>query len=264
MLHPDDLRDLLLARILTGEVTSADKLDDRVIGREYGVSRTAVRGALGALSENGVLARARRVGTSPAYDRAAYVVGDTATFSGTLAGSTRFRTLSMTKEPAPEALAADLGVAPGDLLDLVRRSTVVNGDVLGHWTIWSPLLLRERYRDRGLPEDLTWYEVAGAVTGTSEFLIDRRTTVLRAATADHELLDVEPGAPVMFVSRVTRTRDGRAVDRSFGRWCADRVVTTERLQVTIDRPSGRRQAPPVPEEPRPTPQETEGPSPDVS
>jgi len=227
--------DVLLSRILRGTTTTTDKLDERVIGREFGSARAAVRGALNRLTVNGLLRRAPRTGTTPTHD----IVREMPYLVTNLRGATqRCRTLSMVRTDADPTTAELVEVAPGAPVTRIERAVDLGDRVGQHWTILSVLDPAAHFGAEGLPEERSWYEIEAALLGQDEFTVERRWTVVRAAAEDAELLDVEVGAPISFVDRVIRDGSGRLLDRSFGRTSLSANVVVDHTRVTVDPASG--------------------------
>ncbi len=116
-----DLRD----RIRTGQLAPGARIETELeLMERYGVSRATVRQALGGLIAAGALEVRRGLGTYVASARFEHTIGGFYSFSREIERGGRApgtRVLGLTVEPADEAVADALEIAPGTPVVALRR-----------------------------------------------------------------------------------------------------------------------------------------------
>lgn len=225
------IRDRLLAEILDGDPDSRVSFDEYSTVRRLGVPRSALRDALSSLTDAGILTRAPRVGTSLATSMHHWSVENTALEP--VARGTRYETLGIEVLVPHEDLSVELTGEPGSRLTRVERVSRLDGVAAEHWTIWTTLELPDEYHRKGLPADMNWYKVVGALTSAGTLQMTRRTIDCRATAADREHLDVEVGDPLRFTSRTLSLPDGTRLDRGWGRVNSRMIIPTERFTIRL-------------------------------
>lgn len=218
--------DELRQQITEGRFPSGVLPDERSLGSRLGASRNAVREALDLLRHEGLIARRRGVGTTIVMPKYGHGLDRLAGLAETLIGhGTVTNHVRVAEEVAvlPEAVAARLEVpaeSGGVHLERVRS---LNG---------LPLSLDTSY----LTADVGAGVLAGDLEGQDVFALIEHTTGFRLAYADvavHAIcadpdtaaqLDIEVGAAVFALERLTRLTDGRAVDAESIRIRADRMT----------------------------------------
>jgi DNA-binding GntR family transcriptional regulator len=228
------LSDVLISRMIHGATSTAEKLDERSIGREFRMPRAAVRSALSRLAENGILRRARKVGTSLAHE---LVPHDPALITR-LPHRQRQHTRGITRLTADRHAAELLETEVGRPITRLERILELDGQVLHHWTIWTLLDPIGFFGEGRIPDDRTWYEVVAEVLGDDSFEVERRWTTMTASREDARLLDVPVGAPMAFLDRTIRDSRGRLLDRSFCRGVSSGTVVVERSRISVDPHTG--------------------------
>ncbi|WP_236682812.1 GntR family transcriptional regulator [Thermus filiformis] len=188
---------------------------ERGLAEAFGVSRDSVRRALALLEEEGLIRKRRGSGT---------YVARRATFRARLLGfSEEMRALGL--EPATRPLKAQLlpaspeealalGLSPGEGVWRLERLRLADGEpmaleraVLPSWALEAPpeASLYQALEARGLRPV-------------------RALQRLRAVAAREEarVLGVEPGAPLLYLERVSYLADGRPVEFVRSLYRADR------------------------------------------
>lgn len=225
------IRDRLLAEILDAGPDGRLSFDEYSTVRRLGVPRAALRDALSSLTEAGVLTRAPRLGTSLATALHHWSVEDTAVEP--VAAGTRYDTVGIEVTTPHDELSLELTGAAGRQVTRIERVSVLDGVAAEYWTIWTTLRLPEEYHRDGLPSDLNWYKIVGAVTGASTIQMTRRTIDCRATAADRDRMDVEVGDPLRFTSRALTLADGTPIDRGWGRSNSRMIIPTERFTIRL-------------------------------
>lgn len=227
------IRDRLQFEIATGQIDPSALLDEYSMVERFASPRAAVRTALTALASAGLVHRARRSGTSPRLPSAHRdYKEDSASFRPTANGTMRTVTLSIERVPAPAEIALDLKVGTGELVTYLKRSAQVDGTPLTVLHTWTPLDVPGAFPS-GLPEDKSWHELAGIMTGETEFSVQRVSMGSWATDLDSDQLGVAVGSPLTFHSRLTTTPDGKPVDRTFTRVSPLRMLTSEQFTVRV-------------------------------
>jgi GntR family transcriptional regulator len=223
------LRDLIRVGITAGTVQRP--LVEAQLQRAHGASRGAVRGALDLLREEGLIDRVPGAGTFAVSRLARHRFDRLQGLSeGVERGTERVdhQVLALDRVPAPEVVAAALGVDPGDPAVMLERRSFIDGIpvMLGtHWLPTDPFaelgpaaFERELYEvyDSGLGE-----RVAGSHSSIEAVSAD-------AGVAD--LLGVSRGVPLLRFERRLTMADGRTVELGFVRCRGDRLSLTIYLE----------------------------------
>jgi GntR family transcriptional regulator len=173
------------------------------LAHELGISRPTVRRALGYLVARGLLVRRRGIGTVVVPTSIRRSIGLT----------------SLYDVAAPPDVAATLGLEPGARVIHVRRLRMVDGE---------PLAIMENHLPAGLVRlDRAELEATGLYrllrAAGVEARIASQTIGARQATVDEAvLLDIEPGAPVLQLRRVSYDESGRATEYAWHAYAAER------------------------------------------
>jgi GntR family transcriptional regulator len=230
----EEVRRALAERIGNGQLRPGQRLGaERALAAEFGVSRATLRQALAVLEEAGVVRRVpgRGGGTFAAKGKIerdlSRIVGVPALLrsQGVVAGT---RVLSARLAEADDITAQALRTRPGELVvDLVRiRFADARPFSLEHCKLPArrfPGLLE-------LPLGGSVYELIEEHFGTSPDEATERIEVSPASADEAAILDVEPGAPLLAITRTTHDKDGDPIEFSRDLFRADRtriVVRTE-------------------------------------
>lgn len=211
------------------------KTDERLpseadLAVRFGVNRHTVRRAVAALAEDGILKANQGRGTFVAQKPIRYPIAARTRFSEIVSSQDREpggELIAHAIEPADDALATRLDVAPGS--GLLRLETVrfADGIPIGAGINWYPA-------DR-FPTLVDAFARSGSITAAlRENGLDdyRRTqTLVSADVADPQdcaLLDIAAGDPILVIESVNEDLEGRIFNVSRSRMAAARV------QLSID------------------------------
>jgi GntR family transcriptional regulator len=231
---PEEVRRALAEQIGSGGLRPGQRLGaERALAAEFGVSRATLRQALAVLAEGGVVRRVpgRGGGTFVAKGKIerdlSRIVGvpELLRSQGVVAGT---RVLSARLAEADDLTAQALRGRPGELVVDLVRIRLADGSPfsLEHAAFPArrfPGLLE-------LPLGGSVYELLEEHFGAEPADAVERIEVVLASSGDAAILDVEPGAPLMAITRTTTDSDGEPIEFSRDLFRADRtriVVRTE-------------------------------------
>lgn len=181
------------------------------LAQELGVSRPTVRRALGYLADSGSVLRLRGMGTVVMPVPIRRSVALTSVYDDLLASGHRPSTivLSIATISAPAAVAATLNLSDGAKALYLSRLRLVDDE---------PLAVMENYLPAGLLklarlqlEQTGLYRVmraAGIVPRVASQTIGARA----ATTEEAQLLEIDEGAPLLQLQRVSYDETGRAIE----------------------------------------------------
>ena len=231
---PEEVRRALAEQISSGRLRPGQRLGaERALAAELGVSRATLRQALAVLEEGGVVRRVpgRGGGTFVAKGKIerdlCRIVGVPALLRSqcVVAGT---RVLSARLAEADDVTAQALRVRPGELVIDLVRIRLADG---------SPFSLEHaKFPARRFPGLLelplggSVYELIEEHFGARPTEAVERIEVAAASADEAAILDVEPGAPLMAITRTTTDPAGEPIEFSRDLFRADRtriIVRTE-------------------------------------
>jgi GntR family transcriptional regulator len=216
------LHDLLRAAVLSGRFTG-QLPGERALMSGYGATRATVREALAMLRSERLVERSQGVGThavigppKTTMDEALGVIGE----SEMLDAATRPRVLDRSTLPAPDTLAAWLGVVPGT--PCLRLEYVAMHEGMPSAIATNYVLYPEAKQLLDTPFRAHWYTLladAGVVLGESEFVMD----CVQADPMSAALLETTPGLPLLAVEQTIADPAGRRFNVAIIRIRPDRI-----------------------------------------
>jgi GntR family transcriptional regulator len=226
----------LRGRIAAGHLVPDDKLPpEEELAAALGVSRMTLRQALGSLESGGILER-RRGRAGGTFIREQQITIDLTGLPGFTEQMTRSnvragaRVISVRRMRADKAVASALELASGkDVFEIIRVRSANR----------EPLALEETYLPCHLFKGLDQRRLTGSI-----YAIMRKDYDLAPHNAQEwlepvlsseeqaKLLDVEPGAPLMLVTRTSYSVAGVAVEHAYDRYRADRTRISLRTSVS--------------------------------
>ena len=217
----------LRRRIAAGHVVPGDKLPtEEDLAAALGVSRMTLRQALGSLESSGVVER-RRGRAGGTFVREQRIEADLTGLPGFTEQMRRAnvragaRMVSLERRTADRAVAAALELPrDGEVFEIVRVRSARR----------QPLALEETYLPCHLFAGLEKRRLTGSLYAIMRKNYDLAPHEAQEwlepsiATDEHaRLLDVEPGAALMLVTRTSYTADGVAVEHAHDRYRSDRT-----------------------------------------
>ena len=207
----------LEAAIEEGRLARGSKLEGEVeLATRLGISRPTMRAAMKQLVDKGLLVRRRGIGTMIAPRPVRRTVALTSLYDDLKEAGRepRTRLLSLERVPCPPDVAEHLALEPSALVLRFDRLRVAGSDpiALMHNVVPAGLVeIREEDLERtGLYELLR-------NGGISPHVATQRVGARKAGAEEAELLEVEPGDPVLTTTRITHDTDGRPIE--YGSHC---------------------------------------------
>ena len=209
------LYDVLRGNITRGEWKPGDLIPaESELIEQTGVSRITVRQVLDMLVQEGLIYRQRGRGSFVAHPTVEQVLQRLVSFTDDMrqrgfAPSTR--TLSAGLLPAPEDIAEQLLVQPGEELAKIERLRLADGE---------PMSVEESYLiHRHVPgileKDFVTSPLREVIDRNYNIRWERAHQVIRAINASREMaeaLSVRPNAALLFIERVSYTQQGVPVE----------------------------------------------------
>jgi GntR family transcriptional regulator len=231
---PEDVRRTLSDRIASGQYRPGQRLgDERTLAADLGVSRATIRLALAGLAETGMVRRVpgRGGGTFVAKGKIerdlSRIVGVPALLrsQGVVAGT---RVLSARLTEPGDVAAQALHTRPGELVIDLVRIRLADGSP---FSLENARLPAKRFPGLlELPLGGSVYELIEDHFEVRPAKATERIEVVLAAPDEAMILEVQPGAPLLAITRTVTDADGEPIEFSRDLFRADRtriVVTTE-------------------------------------
>lgn len=198
--------------IKSGELAAGTRLENEIgLADQLGLSRPTMRRAIEYLVDRGMLVRKRGVGTQVVHPKMQRQIELTSLYDD-LAGSQRqphTRVVSFATQPAPDALAVDLGIPEGSEVYVFERIRYADGQPLALMLNHVPAALL-----RLSPGDLEQQGLYNLLRASGINLrIARQSIGARAATsAEARALDESRGTPLLTMERAAYDDQGRGVE----------------------------------------------------
>jgi GntR family transcriptional regulator len=232
----EEVRRRLLDQIGRGQLRPGERLGaERDLAIDLGVSRSTVRAALATLEAEGVVRRVPgRGGGTFVHQRKvdrdlSQVVGVPALLreQGMTAGS---RIVSTSMVAADETARAALGIGSGAYVFDVVRIRLADGTPISLEHVRLPADRFPGLLDQPLGGSL--YELLEERYETAPGEAVEHIEVVPAGEDEASILGVEPGAPLLSISRTTQDDDGLPFELSHDLFRADRTTITVRTPAT--------------------------------
>lgn len=246
-----EVRQRILGMVHRGGLQPGDKLEaERDLAARLGVSRATLRQVLISLETEGVVRRlpGRAGGT---FVASAKLDRDTSTFTtvpSLLAGqgfSAGTRVLSVQVTGADDDAAEALQLHPGDLVVELVRIRLADGEPISLERAVLPASRVPDLPDRPLQGSL--YELLDAEYAIRPAEAVEHIEVQAAERDQAALLGIDPGAPLMVITRTTADADGEVFEYSEDAFRADRIRISVKVHGTppdeAPRLAGRRVIP---------------------
>ena len=209
---------------------------ERELARSYGTSRTTVRQALAELVIEGRLLRMQGKGTFVAKPKVAQLLELTSYTEGMRAHGLHPLTkiLDIGYVTADEELAALLGIRAGGRALRIHRLRLADGEPMSIDTSHLPARRFPGLRKQ-LERQLSLYETLRLAYGIQLTEAEETIETVLADPHDARLLGVDPGLPLLLLSRHAYDVTGRPVEWAQSWYRGDRYKFVTRLRRTPDR-----------------------------
>jgi len=218
---------LLSDRIANGDLRPGQRLPaEPVLAADYGVSRVTVRRALARLAADGALERRPGVGNfvrqAAGTPVSAVDIADVFANLREMGRSTDVRLLAFGYLPAPPGVSEQLGLGPAARVQRSVRVRSINGAPFSYLTTHVPEQIGRTYSEADLASValLTLLERSGLVLAGA-----RQTIGVSIAGPDvARALELDIGAPLLSLTRVVFSLDGRGIEHLHGLYRPDRFT----------------------------------------
>ncbi|MFC4242973.1 GntR family transcriptional regulator [Gryllotalpicola reticulitermitis] len=226
---PESYRDVaadLRRRIDQGEFPIGSRLPSEVtLAAEYGVSRRRVRDAMAGLARQGYAIPRPRGGWVVQGRHQTQGFDHMQSFAQWAEGGGRVPGGLVTareRRPATAQEARVLAIRLGEPLLRFTRVRTLEGRVVmierSTWATWVSHVIDE------MPDDIVSTTAALADAGIRVTSGNHRIEAVAASKEDAELLGVRRSSPLLQVSRLTTTREGRVVELGVDRYRAEAIA----------------------------------------
>jgi GntR family transcriptional regulator len=195
-----------------GRLPRGGKLDSELdLAERLGISRPTMREAIKQLVDKGLLVRRRGIGTVVAPNPVRRAVALTSLYDDLKEAGRepRTRVLELEGVPCPPEVAKRLSLEPGAPVRWFRRLRVAGSDPIALMHNYVPASLldirREDLERTGL------YEVFRE-GGIRPHVATQRVGARKAGAEEAELLEIEPGDPVLTMTRIAYDTGGRPIE----------------------------------------------------
>lgn len=211
----------LEAAIEDGRLPRGSKLGGEVeLATRLGISRPTMRAAMKQLVDKGLLIRRRGIGTMVAPRPVRRTVALTSLFDDLKEAGRepRTRLLSLERVPCPPEVADHLGLEPNAAVLRFERLRLAGSDPIALMSNVVPDGLME-IREEDLERTGLYELFRGG--GVSPNVATQRVGARKAGAEEAELLEMEPGDPVLTMTRIAYDTDGRPIEYGSHRYPAE-------------------------------------------
>ncbi|MEJ7842973.1 MAG: GntR family transcriptional regulator [Rubrobacter sp.] len=211
----------LEAAIEDGRLPRGSKLGGEVeLATRMGISRPTMRAAMKELVDKGLLIRRRGIGTMVAPRPVRRTVALTSLFDdlNEAGREPRTRLLSLERVPCPPEVADHLGLEPNAAVLRFERLRLAGNDPIALMSNVVPDGLME-IREEDLERTGLYELFRGG--GVSPNVATQRVGARKAGAGEAELLEMEPGDPVLTMTRIAYDTDGRPIEYGSHRYPAE-------------------------------------------
>ncbi len=200
-----------------GRLPPGSKLDSELdLAELLGISRPTMRAALKQLVDKGLIMRRRGIGTIVAPKPLRRAVALTSLYDDLKAAGRNPRTsvLGLEEIPCPPDVAEYLGLEPTAPVLRFERLRVVESDPIALMRNVVPIGLLEIEKEE--LEQTGLYELFRK-NGIRPHVATQRVGARKAGTEEAELLEIEPGDPLLTMTRIAYDTSGRPIE--YGSHC---------------------------------------------
>lgn len=209
------IKEVLRNRILNGTYQCHEQMpSESELTKIFGVSRITVRQALDHLQKEGLIFKIHGKGTYVSKPKVFQNLGKLQGFGEAMSGlgyEIVSQVVGQTVVPADKAVSERLGVNEGELVYEIRRIRYLNSSPLSLDVTYVPKAVGERL----IKEDLAHRDIFLILENDYGFSLGQADLQIEAVLADNALaeqLQVEVGAPILRIERLTFTADEQPLD----------------------------------------------------
>lgn len=214
----NQLKELLRAQILDGTYPAESRMpSESELGDQFQVSRITVRQALGDLQKEGLIFKIHGKGTFVAKPKAFQNVSTLQGLAESLAQlghEVINQLLSVNFIAADARIAERLQLNEGDKVAEIKRVRLINREPVSLEISYVPPDIGEKLQKA----DLITRDIFLIIENDLQLNLGHADLAIDAVLADSELtkaLNVEEGAPIMRIERLTHTATGKPIDFEF-------------------------------------------------
>jgi DNA-binding GntR family transcriptional regulator len=200
-----------------GRLPRGSKLNSELdLAEQLGISRPTMRAALKQLVDKGLVIRRRGIGTIVAPQPVRRAVALTSLYDDLKAAGREPRThvLMLEEVPCPPDVAEHLGLGPNAPVLRFERLRVASSDPIALMCNAVPVGLFEIEKED--LEQTGLYELFRE-SGITPHVATQRVGARKAGAREAELLEIEPGDPVLTMARIAYDPHGRPIE--YGSHC---------------------------------------------
>jgi GntR family transcriptional regulator len=195
-----------------GRLPRGSKLDSELdLAEHLGISRPTMRAAIKQLVDKGLLIRRRGIGTTVAPKPVRRAVALTSLYDDLKEAGREPKThvLAFEETPCPPEIAEELGIGPSAPVFRLDRLRVVGSDPIALMRNFVPVgLLGIEKKDL---ERTGLYDLFRQ-SGITPHVATQRVGARKAGAEEAELLEIEPGDPVLTMTRLAYDTSGRPIE----------------------------------------------------
>jgi GntR family transcriptional regulator len=208
------LRQAILDELARSQPAHGERLPtERELQERYGVSRATVRSALDLLERQGYVVRAQGVGTLVARTKIEPDISQLTSFTEDLQAKglePSSATLEIALVSPPAGASEAFGLGDLDKVWYLRRLRFGNGEPIGIHDLYLPPTLE--FSPRALQSMSSYYELLRERHGIEPMRALETFTAKTADAREASLLNVDEGAALLAIQRVTFDADERAIE----------------------------------------------------
>ena len=221
------IADAIRLDIVGGKLATGDRLPtEAALAQRFSANRHTVRRALSVLAEEGVVGAEQGRGTFVrSARRLSYPIGKRTRFSEGLAGQARTlatQHLSSSVENANAAVAAALGIKPGNRIVRIEGVSLADGLPLSRTTTWLPYRRFPDFAAR-IVERLSFTAVFASYGIADYYRSSTRISARHADVEETKLLGLRPGAILLVSEAVDVDAEGAPISYALSRFPAERM-----------------------------------------
>ncbi|ARU30491.1 GntR family transcriptional regulator [Sulfuriferula sp. AH1] len=209
------IKEILRTRILDGTYKAHEQMpSESDLIRSFDVSRITVRQALGHLQKEGLIFKIHGKGTYVSQPKAFQNLGKLQGFGEAMASmgyETFSQVVSFKIVPADKIVAKKLHLAENDMVSEIRRVRYLNRAPISLDVSYLPRTIGERL----IKEDLAHRDIFLILENDYGYSLGQAELQIEAMLADESLgrlIQLEEGAPVLRIERLTFTTDNQPLD----------------------------------------------------